>query len=210
MLLRSALRKAVHKARQLAGGRTLQAELEDPELRRTFQAQHDVEVGLYSYGCFDPHRIGRNVRVGRYCSFAPSAHVFTRNHGLSYLGTTSYLYNAALGVVPEDTIAHGRCVIEDDVWVGHNAVILPGVGRVGRGAVIGAGAVVTRDVDPYAIVGGNPARTLRFRFDPDTIAAVEETRWWDWSLDEFRARLAREPDLFFRPQAALAVARVSS
>ena len=76
----------------------------------------------------------------------------------------------------------------NDVWIGHNAVIMAGV-TLGHGAVVGAGAVVTHDVAPYEIVGGVPARHIGWRYDEDTIAALLRIQWWDWSHEELRERL---------------------
>lgn len=73
----------------------------------------------------------------------------------------------------------GDTVIGNDVWIGSEAIIMPGV-KVGDGAVIGTRALVTRDVEPYAIIGGNPARVIRKRFDDDSIAMLLEMKWWDW------------------------------
>jgi chloramphenicol O-acetyltransferase type B len=73
----------------------------------------------------------------------------------------------------------GDTVIGNDVWIGSEAIIMPGV-KVGDGAVIGTRALVTRDVEPYAIVGGNPARVIRKRFDDDSVAKLLEMKWWDW------------------------------
>lgn len=73
----------------------------------------------------------------------------------------------------------GDTVIGNDVWIGSEAIIMPGV-KIGDGAVIGTRALVTRDVEPYAIVGGNPARVIRKRFDDDSIAMLLEMKWWDW------------------------------
>ncbi|MBD3817526.1 MAG: type B chloramphenicol O-acetyltransferase [Brevundimonas diminuta] len=78
-------------------------------------------------------------------------------------------------------------VIGNDVWIGSEAIIMPGV-KVGDGAVIGTRALVTRDVEPYAIVGGNPARVIRKRFDDDSVAMLLEMKWWDW--DDARLRQA--------------------
>ncbi|MBR9651154.1 CatB-related O-acetyltransferase [Thalassovita aquimarina] len=79
-------------------------------------------------------------------------------------------------------------VIGNDVWIGHNAMILPGV-TVGDGAIIGAGAVVARDVDPYMVMGGNPAKPVRRRFAPEVTALLQRLRWWDLELDQIRAIL---------------------
>jgi len=73
----------------------------------------------------------------------------------------------------------GDTVIGNDVWIGSEAIIMPGV-KVGDGAVIGTRALVTRDVEPYAIIGGNPARVIRKRFDDDSVAKLLEMKWWDW------------------------------
>ncbi|CUH66169.1 Virginiamycin A acetyltransferase [Thalassovita gelatinovora] len=79
-------------------------------------------------------------------------------------------------------------VIGNDVWIGHNAMILPGV-TVGDGAIIGAGAVVRRDVDPYMVMGGNPAEPIRRRFSQQVTALLLRLRWWDLELDQIRAIL---------------------
>lgn len=75
--------------------------------------------------------------------------------------------------------------IGNDVWIGRGATVLPGV-SIGHGAVVGADAVVTRDVPPYAIVAGNPARVIRFRFSEATIPRMLEIRWWDWNDEKIK------------------------
>jgi len=190
------MKKLILRLKQKLG---LINEFSDDGLREHFRAQHQISVGRYSYGCFDRSRIDPNVAIGRYCSFAPSVHVFRRNHGVSFLGLTPFFYNSRLGLVERDTIAYAPLVIEDDVWLGHNAVILPGATRIGRGAVIAAGAIVSRDVAPYAIVAGNPAREIRRRFEPEVIARIEQTQWWTREPADLKRLYAATPDAIFDP-----------
>ena len=118
------------------------------------------------------------------------------------LTTHPYLYDSKLGVIDADRIDAVWLVIEDDVWIGHNATILPGCKFIGRGAIVGAGAIVTEAVEPYTIVGGVPARALRRRFPTDVIAAIERSRWWEIDKAALR-RLARDhPAAAFAPDAA--------
>lgn len=194
------LKAATGRLERMRLRKLLGNEFESMELRRLFEVRHGIRVGLYSYGCFDAGRIARNTQIGRYCSFAPTAYVFNGNHGLSFLSLHPYLYNPALAMVQRETIERSICVFEDDVWVGHNAILLPSVSRVGRGAVIAAGAVVTRDVPPYAIVAGNPAAIKRYRFEPDVIARIEETQWWMLNREQLAAWVRDKPDLVYGPQ----------
>lgn len=176
-------------------------QFESTWLRQFFKATHGISAGLYSYGCFDPVRISRGTVIGRYCSFSSSCRLLNGNHGLDFLSLHPYLYNTSLGIVEKETIKRTSFVVEDDVWIGENALILPSAERIGRGAVIAAGAVVTRPVQPYEIVGGVPATTIRFRFDPWTIERIEETKWWLWSKAELKTRLRENPNLIYGPFA---------
>jgi acetyltransferase-like isoleucine patch superfamily enzyme len=168
-------------------------------LRRYFSERHDIVVGLYSYGCFDRWRMPGPLRVGRYCSFASTVRSALQNHPVDGLTTHPALYDPGMGVVKEGLETPQPLVIEDDVWVGQNALILPGCKFIGRGAIIGAGSVVTRDVEPYAIVAGNPAKMLRRRFAPELAEAIEASRWWDMDLPELRRLVEACPDAAFKP-----------
>lgn len=170
-------------------------------LRKIFRARHRVDVGLYSYGCFDQWRMPGPIRVGRWCSIANSVRSAPGNHRLDAITTHPALYDPRLGVVEENTLVDALLIIEDDVWIGHNAMILPGCKLIGRGAVIGGGAIVTRDVPPYAVVAGNPARLLRHRFAPAVIEALEESRWWELDAAGLRELVETQPELVFHPGA---------
>lgn len=171
-------------------------------LRAWFRERYRVDVGLYSYGCFDQWRMPGPIKIGRYCSIANSVRSAPINHPTDALTTHPALYEKKFGVVDEDIFYDDPLIIEDDVWIGHNALILPGCKFIGRGAIIGAGAVVTRNVERYTIVAGNPAQKLRDRFSPELIEAIEASKWWELDLPALR-RLAQErPDMLFNPDVA--------
>lgn len=147
-------------------------------LRRIMLRCHGLDVGAHSYGCFDPVRFPRGTRVGRYASIGPGVAAYRRNHPLDRLSLHPYFYNPQHGAKATADVATAALDIGADAWIGAGAIILPGCLRIGRGAVVAAGAVVTRDVPDYALVAGNPARVVRYRFDPAGIDAAERSRWW--------------------------------
>jgi serine acetyltransferase len=100
-----------------------------------------------------------------------------------------------LGYVREERRKRTRIEIGNDVWIGQNAIILSGVNKIGDGAVIGAGSIVTKDVPDFAIVAGNPAKVIRCRFDEAVIRKLKEERWWDRDIEELKDNI----DDFCRP-----------
>ena len=138
---------------------------------------------------------GDKLVIGKFCSIACGAKfLFTSgNHALQSLSTYTFpIFFEEWGLDPKDICRawdnKGDIVIGSDVWIGYEAVILSGV-TIGDGAIIGTRAVVTKDVPPYTIVGGVPARPIRKRFDEKTIAALEALRWWDWDEEKLRRSL---------------------
>lgn len=172
------------------------------KLRAYYRDNFRIDVGLYSYGCFDRWRMPGPIRIGRYCSIASSVKSAPINHPFDAMTTHPALYERKFGVVDKDIFYDDVLVIEDDVWIGHNVMILPGCKHVGRGAIIGAGAVVTKDVPAYAIIAGNPAKKLRDRFAPDLVAALEESHWWELDPPELRQLVRANRDLVYHPTAA--------
>lgn len=140
-------------------------------------------VGSYNY--FGERVVMFNVRMGNYCSIANSVKLGELEHDLGCISTSTHIFNPKYRISNFAGIKQPT-VIEDDVWIGSNAVVLQGV-TVHRGAVIGAGAIVTQDVPPYAIVVGVPARVIRFRFDEAIIDRINNSIWWEKDLEEARA-----------------------
>jgi virginiamycin A acetyltransferase len=176
-------------------------EFESRLLRLYFRKRYFIHVGDYSFGCFDASRIPVGTTIGRYCSIAHSARVVDANHPHDRLTTHPVLYSRRLAGRDLVALSPTRLVIEDDVWIGHGATVLPGCARIGRGAVVGAGAVVTHDVPAYAVVAGSPARVIRSRFAPDVIDALEASKWWTLDMRTLSDRLARHRDVLTRPTA---------
>ena len=137
---------------------------------------------------------GDKLTVGKFCSIACGAKFLmtSANHAMASLST--YVFPIFYeewdhGMrVTEAWDRRGGITVGNDVWIGYEAVILSGV-TIGDGAIIGARSVVTKDVPPYTIVGGVPAKTIRRRFDQETIDALLELRWWDWPLEKLKRSL---------------------
>jgi virginiamycin A acetyltransferase len=167
--------------------------------REIMAERYGVRIGAYSYGpCFRPGVFPEGVEIGRYVSIATGVKVFLRNHPTRTISTHPFFFNSQLGKVERDVGGFGILWIGHDAWIGTNALILPGCQRIGIGAVIGAGAVVTRDVPDFAIVGGNPAKLIRFRFEDVIRQRVLASQWWEKSIEdcephrEFMARSLEE------------------
>ncbi|WP_122803127.1 CatB-related O-acetyltransferase [Pseudomonas syringae] len=163
-----------------------------PERTRLRHTRHQFGVG--SYGIpeileFDPQAI---LQVGAYTSMAEGVKILLGGgHRTDWLST--YPFPAMvdkLGDIEGYAPSKGDVVIGSDCWICTGAMILSGV-TVGHGAVVAAGSVVTRDVEPYAVVGGNPCRFIRWRFEQPTRELLLQSAWWDWPMDEIKS-IARD------------------
>jgi acetyltransferase-like isoleucine patch superfamily enzyme len=191
--------------------------------------QHSLELGAFSYAVSGFYF---GCRIGRYCSFGEQVQIGRHPHPMHWVSTSPFFYWPYKDVLDQNFPSDKDVVpardfkrsappvtpklthIGNDVWIGHGAFILPGV-TIGHGAVIAAKAVVTKDVAPYAVVAGVPAKVVRFRFSEDDIARLLSSKWWEfapWQLKgvrvddvaEFTEHVARMResgvDLLYRPE----------
>lgn len=155
-----------------------------------------AEIGEYSYG--KPRVLHwqeqTKLKIGKYCSISDEVTIFLGgNHRADWVSTFPFagyphLWPSTTGIT-EYNVSRGDVVIGNDVWIGYGAAIMSGV-RIGDGAVIGAYALVTKNVAPYAIVGGNPTKEIRKRFDDETITKLLRLGWWNWSVEKVQKNAA--------------------
>lgn len=133
--------------------------------------------------------------IGKFCSIACGAKFLfnSANHALRSLSNYTFpLFFEEWGLNKKNVASawdnKGDIIIGNDVWIGYEAVIMAGV-HIGDGAVIAARAVVTKNVPPYTIVGGTPARKIRMRFEEETIAKLQQIQWWNWPVEKIRRSL---------------------
>jgi virginiamycin A acetyltransferase len=138
--------------------------------------------------------IGDQLIIGKFCAIARGARFIMNgaNHKLSGISTYPFQIfgNGWEKVMPKpgDLPYKGDTVIGNDVWIGYEALVMPGV-RIGDGAIVSSRAVVVADVEPYTVVGGNPAVPIRRRFDPDQVRELLQIAWWDWPVEQISANL---------------------
>jgi virginiamycin A acetyltransferase len=167
--------------------RTEKGEAFSTTLRDIFEHYYRIKIGMYSYGgCFDTQNIPAGTAIGRYCSFARNVYLLNGNHPMKQKSLHPFFYNPIFGYVGNLLITRTNFLIGNDVWVGQNVTILPSVTRIGDGAVIGAGSVVTQDAPPFAVMVGNPARIIKYRFTPETIEKILQLKWWEKDIDQLK------------------------
>ncbi|MDH4414373.1 MAG: CatB-related O-acetyltransferase [Rhizobium sp.] len=162
-----------------------------------------MEIGDYSYfthsgkpedtatvlAPYLGHACRERLIIGKFVQIARGSYFITSSANHPMAGFTTYPFR----IFKPETFGYKDLPVKDtvvghDVWIGHDAAIMPGV-HIGNGAIIAARAIVTRDVPPYSVVGGNPAETIRMRFPAEVIEALLALAWWDWPLDKIEANL---------------------
>lgn len=146
----------------------------------------DRNVNIISWSDDYHIYLGKYNSIGRDCNFFLHA-----NHRVDWITTSSQLWGP---VTPEIADMHmnmghptckGDIIVENDVWIGAKSTIMSGV-KIGNGAVVGSCSVVTKNVPPFAIVAGNPAKVVKYRFSDDQISSLLKISWWDWSEEKIR------------------------
>lgn len=159
-----------------------------------YKGDNVFSMGAFSY-CFSSQFPAHLMKVGRYCSIAEGLKMLGHHHPINWLTTSTSIYAPSPQVNPRvfeknfelykfPNRNYGMVTIGNDVWIGSDVLMKGGI-NIGTGAVILAGSVVVKDVPPYAIIGGNPAKIIRFRFDENTIEKLLATQWWEYNIYDF-------------------------
>lgn len=151
---------------------------DDPDAAAEFETRNV----LYAYGA-------EKLIIGKYCAIASGTRFLMAGAEHPTMGVSTYPFTMFGGAWAESTLdlvtnmpSRGDTVVGNDVWFGYGATVMPGM-TIGNGAIVAAGAVVTADVPPYTIVGGNPARPIRARYEPEDVERLERAAWWDWPVE---------------------------
>ena len=168
-----------------------------PNIRAGDYTYYDDDGGAENFEEHVTHHyefIGDKLIIGKFCAIGKGVEFIMNGANHRMNGATTYPFNILGGgwekCTPQlcDLPLKGDTVVGNDVWIGQNVTILPGV-HIGDGAVIGANSVVSKDVPPYHVVGGNPIKIIRKRFDDDIIAFLMKLKWWDWPAEKITENL---------------------
>lgn len=167
----------------------------------------NIEVGDYTY--YDDFEnadnfekkilyhfdfIGDKLIIGKFCAIGSDVQFIMNGANHRIEGISTYPFNifggdwSAVEPSKKELPYKGDTIIENDVWIGYKATIMPGV-KIANGAIVAAHSVVTKDVEPYTVVGGNPAKVLRKRFTDDEVNSLLEIAWWDWNIEKITEAL---------------------
>lgn len=148
-----------------------------------------------SYTYIAKNSIIYNATIGKFCSVGPDVWIGLGKHPTNFLSTSPLFYsnlNVQLGfsfTTIQMFDEFKNCIIGNDVWIGAKVMILDGV-KIGDGAIVAANSVVTKDVEPYSIVGGNPAKHIKYRFSDEKIREIKALNWWNWTEEKIKKELS--------------------
>jgi len=163
------------------------AEVYSHTLREIYDKYHNVKIGLYSWHPMDIS-LSPGAVIGRYSNIARDLLVLNGSHPIKRKSSHAFFFNPGFGFVDKLLIERrSKFVIGNDVYIGVNVTIMPSVTLIGDGAVIAAGSVVVKDVPFFAVVGGNPAKLIKYRFNPETIERIIASQWWEKDIEELKA-----------------------
>lgn len=161
----------------------------------------DYDIGDYTYGKPVIMFKQADLKIGKFCSIAENVVIFLGgNHRIDWITTypfnSLYKYFKGVGRHPGNPTTKGDVIIGNDVWIGYKACIMSGC-RIGDGAVIAANSIITKDIPPYAIAAGNPAKVVKYRFNTKDIESLNRIAWWNWSIEKIREAwpLLMNPDI---------------
>ncbi|MDV4150305.1 CatB-related O-acetyltransferase [Clostridium sp. AL.422] len=158
----------------------------------------NVTMGDYSY--ISKKSDISNCQIGKFCSIAPGVKIGFGMHPTNLISTSPLFYtdkNVFKYAIKKDKsfIEHKKTIIGNDVWIGLNSIILDGI-KIGDGAIVAAGAVVTKDIPPYAVVGGVPAKIIKYRFDEEKRKELTKFNWWNLEEDKIREFINKNEEIF--------------
>ncbi len=160
--------------------------VKDEGIRYCILEDFEINIGKHTYGYLQLcQKYSKLKGIGAFCSIGAEVKIVGVSHPLDNVTTSPILYSSKFGFLNRDIDLLDfdnpawDIYIGNDVYIGQYVKILPGV-NIGDGAVVGAGSIVTKNVPPYAIIAGVPAKVIRYRFSPDVIDALKEIKWWEW------------------------------
>lgn len=170
-----------------------QVNLNQVKFGKSCNVAHHAEISESSID--DRTSVGRYTKIqsadiGKYCSISWEVTIGATNHPMNHLSSHAFSYRKQFKLVDVDKyFPKERVSIGHDVWIGCNVIIMPGI-KIGNGAVIGAGTVVTKDVPSYGVVVGNPSKLIDYRFDEETRSRLLQLNWWDWTDEVVKNNIA--------------------
>jgi acetyltransferase-like isoleucine patch superfamily enzyme len=147
----------------------------------------NVSIGDYSAIEGPTNILGsfEKIEIGKFCSIGWGCNIINHNHKFKRPSSHYFSSHVLGGKIQDDIEIKGPITIGNDVWIGANVSILPGI-QIGDGVIIGAGSIVTKNIPAYAIVSGNPAEIVKYRFSDNEIEQLINAKWWDWPLEKIK------------------------